>query len=380
MLELCWFSLKRRFFNKTNRRFLMILFVFSLCCVFFDQLAVLVSLQINTKQKIALKNLDEGLLLTDYFEADPTSSLLLSFENGKYVVSSTKELATNEKILMQTQVEVFHQQDVLQKYPQIRSATIEYVFESTNGNHENLFVLITIIYFMMLSYASMLANEMVAEKTSNILEMIGTSVSLSTHYYSKIIIGWLSILLQTVLNWFVVFLAVLIRFIYDDGIGLLAWLKSIGIVVLETPSISKWVAPFLQNSVGLVSLAISLFFLFIGMLLVQLVLLMAATKIRSIEEASSLQSPFYLGLIVIYYVCLFSSSEASLTSGVGYFGSYLPIFSMIFMPCRLLMSQVQSWSIVLSLFINIGVLVLFIVLARKKYVYNVLSFTNPIKN
>ncbi|MEG0736354.1 MAG: ABC transporter permease, partial [Longicatena sp.] len=59
-----------------------------------------------------------------------------------------------------------------------------------------IFMVITGIYFMMISFATTVANEVVYEKATKTLELILTSVSAKVHFISKMIVGWLVVFVQ----------------------------------------------------------------------------------------------------------------------------------------------------------------------------------------
>ena len=117
-------------------------------------------------------------------------------------------------------------------------------------------MVITMIYFMMIGFAGMLAQEVVAEKTSNILEMIGTSVSLKTHYYSKIIIGWLSILGQFIFVGSVFVGVLLLRVLFDNGRGLLQLLAKYNFIDARYTIITSMIKQFLSNTSSITDLLI----------------------------------------------------------------------------------------------------------------------------
>lgn len=369
MSALILFSIKRRFLNKTNKIFLVVLTLVSLCLCFIDKIVSFFNISFQNKISIFVEGMDNNLFNPELFEINADASIKLVLKEGKVYVYSQQELSKIEQTIIQSEIHKIAFQNT-------KLIPIQFEFEQPATHNDHALFLVSIIYFMMLSYASMLSNEVVAEKTSNILELIGTSVSLSTHYYSKIIIGYLSILLQTALNGLAVFTGVLIRFLFDDGRGLLSFLKSIGFFTEIQSTFSQIFKNYFFDLKSIGLLLVSILFLFMGMLLVQLILLMLCSKIKTIEEASSLQSPVYLLLIGIYYVSLFTVNVKSLNGGIGLIGSFLPISSMIFMPSQILLGQASILMIITAFCLNLSVLVFVILKGERKYINNVLSFTN----
>ena len=94
-----------------------------------------------------------------------------------------------------------------------------------------------------------------------------------------------------------------------------------------------------------------------------------ASFIKSIEESSAIQAPVYIVLLIIYYLALAFNSPARLSEGLGYYFSMTPIFSMLFMPMRLLLINVSPYEIILGLVLN--VMFLLITTYYGAYIYNI---------
>ena len=96
-----------------------------------------------------------------------------------------------------------------------------------------------------------------------------------------------------------------------------------------------------------------------GVFLVQLVMVIVSSFVSSIEEAGNIQAPFYLVLLGFYYVTLALNNVHDLNEGIGFYLSFLPFFSMLLMPCRLLIGKVSFIQLLFSLTTSI-VLILYI--------------------
>ena len=212
-----------------------------------------------------------------------------------------------------------------------------------------IFVVITTIYFMMLSYSSMIANEVVYEKTSKILELILTSVTAKTHFISKMLIGWLTIMIQTLITGVIIMGWLVIRLNYDDGSGLMVFAYKLGL--LNEPLLKfKDLLLYLNiDSTVLIALALSLVFLILGILLLQMIMVIVSSFVNNIEESSNIQAPCYLILLAIYYFAISINTPYHMSEGMGYYLSFVPFFSMLFMPCRLLIQNIASYEIMISL-------------------------------
>ena len=383
MIHLILFSLKRRFLNKTNK----VLFILLICLFsfgfFFD---VILDFFVSEDAQLAirLENIDEVSFINNSNEiiVNDDSKIIVSKNEVGFNIKSESILSDSDKIKIETLIYPYYQssldthvQEVLENYrhPEIVYETVKQ--ENYQQKHDNLFVVITMIYFMMIGFAGMLAQEVVAEKTSNILEMIGTSVSLKTHYYSKIIIGWLSIMGQFVFVGSVGIMVAFLRVIYDNGTGLLSLLNEHGFLDNEARTITQLIRMFLNKGSSLGDLLISLIFLFIGILIVQLILVVISTKVTSVEEAGALQNPFYIGLLFMYYGAMILNNPSSMSHGWGFVLSFVPVFSMIFMPVRIMIYPVPSFQMLFSLVLNLIVLGFVIKSGEEIYVRNVLNFS-----
>lgn len=237
-------------------------------------------------------------------------------------------------------------------FPQIEEITTFNTGMSADKQNISM-IMITGIYFAMLSFSTMIANEVVYEKTSRVLELVLTSVSTTTHYLSKMIVGWLTILIQLVLVIFEASIVILTRNYYDQGLGLLKMLQKYGLLQIKASTFKELLKALDINYKLVFVLITSLMFLFLGIVIIQMIMVCISSFIKSIEESSVIQAPVYLVLLVIYYLALALNSPNRLNVGLGYYLSFVPIFSMLFMPMRLLLLNVYYYEIGLSLLTSI---------------------------
>lgn len=385
MKHLILFSLKRKFLNKSFLIYIGIIFL--ICCggVYSDKIikTFFSGLVEPTKIKVDFKdefNLCE--LVSPNFVCDNNSKLVIQQKPAGYLVkmpvsahpnleSSLKQILLHyeqEKRLLTLPSELANQ------WIDMSKVNVDFSWDSSeyqNNNQDYLFVVITCIYFMMLGFASGLANEIAAEKLGNILEIIGTSISLKVHYYAKIIIGWLSIGISISAGFLVLLLILFSRIIVDNGSGLIEMVKKFGFKV-DFDNFSQLFDLVFSHQRWL-SLLFSLFFLWIGILFVQLILVIISSRLKTIEETNALQSPVYIVLLILYYVSMFMNYPQSMISGFGYYSSFVPVLSMIFMPSRLLVYSVSGFELIMAIIIAVASLFLFIWWGREVYVRNVLN-------
>lgn len=242
-------------------------------------------------------------------------------------------------------------------FPQIEEVTTFNTGMSADKQNISM-IMITGIYFAMLSFSTMIANEVVYEKTSRVLELVLTSVSTTTHYLSKMIVGWLTILIQLALVAFEASIVVLTRNYYDQGLGLLKMLQKYGLLQIKANTFKELINALDINYKLIFVLMTSLVFLFLGIVIIQMIMVCISSFIKSIEESSVIQAPVYLVLLVIYYLALALNSPNRLNVGLGYYLSFVPIFSMLFMPMRLFLLNVYYYEIGLSLLTSVIALII----------------------
>ena len=380
MKHLIAFSLKRRFNNKA----IIILNVLMIILVGVGLFVDKVILEVNPKlfdpivlyvdddlyQKQVLFDIDtEKLIIKLDDQKENSDQLRMKFDNDQWIVSSVYPLTADQTSAIYNIIQNYCQNTLMetidhQQLTIVNKALFPTMINDVSSSSEidatkqNLmFMIITSIYFMMLSYSSVIANEVVYEKTSKILELILTSVSAKTHFISKMLIGWLTIMIQTLLTGGIIALWILIRNSYDGGFGLLAFGNRIGILPMKFLSFSKLLSYLKIDGQMISAFMIALVFLVLGILFLQMIMVIVSSFVTSIEESSNVQAPCYLILLVIYYFTLFVNNPYQMSEGIGYILSFVPFFSMLFMPCRLLIQNVSTYEIAIALFMAITAII-----------------------
>lgn len=236
--------------------------------------------------------------------------------------------------------------------------------------------IVTGIYFAMLSFCTMIANEVVYEKTSRVLELILTSITTTTHFFSKMITAWITIIVQISLIALEGSLIIFLRQMYDEGSGILKLLYRYQLIEIDAQSFLDFIKALEIDSNIVVILVISLIYLLLGMILIQMFMVCLSSFVNSIEESSSMQAPVYIALLVVYYCALALNSPSKLSSGVGYICSLTPIVSMLFMPMRLLLVKVSVYEICLGIILSVVTLITFSYYGAKIYKIGILGGVN----
>jgi ABC-2 type transport system permease protein len=371
MKELIRFSLKRRFLNKTFlvSQILLVIMIAGLLNI--DKLASAFGLSTS------------GFMAVDYLSdtsgIDKNLAGKFGFvlsDKAKVKITETKEgfkvdgFQTSDQIgrlRLQTFLTLIHQNEFLSEHSpsvaeliaQYSSIAIEFAGEEIAkpiGRESIVFMILTAVYFLVLNFVAMTSNEVVSEKASNVLDMILSATDVKSHYRSKLLGGWLTLGLQGGFALGILGFFTYLRNQQDLGKGLLIWASQFGLVDRETISFRILLEKMdLSLSFG-ITILFCVFFLFCGMALIQVLLMVVATNLKSAEEASILQGPVYIFLLVLYYVALSQNNAPQLTRGFGYIASFIPLGSMLFMPMRLLLMKVAFNEIVFSGFIAIAAL------------------------
>ena len=403
MKELVKFSLKRRFCNSASI-LLNVLLCLAVCGVLFaDRLIQLVNPSLLERQKIyvnvderveaALLNMESGLDIIinkgsskDLLDKDP-KAYVLYYEDG-YKLASQYEVPKEvmalvgsligdvHRKLMLNEVLSIEEMEIMNQSFQVENV-VEYESVQMNGDKQNLiFMVITSIYFTMLSFSTSVANEVIYEKSTRQLELILTSVSAKTHFLSKMVVGWLAILIQALLLGNYLIAASCMRIFYDSGRGLIVLIRQWGLFMIEQETIVEFLGSIPFEADFMIKLFFILFFLMMGILLLQMVLVVISSFIANIEEAGNVQGPFYLILLGIYYFALSVNTPYQMSVGIGFVLSFFPFLNMLFMPCRLLIQNVSM--IELSLSALISTIFMMLILSKGPIVYQrgVLDYTS----
>ena len=403
MQVLIAFSLKRRFLNASTLLLNVLLALIITAAFFADEIVNFINPSLFDEQKVYLQVDEvvsealmqmgmEGIVFettdksaAEIIEEDAKAYVLTHEENyqliTKYPIDETTQLLFNE--ILTSVHQNLALSEVLQEealaYSQIQIQVENEAMQKdvdVDPNKQNLiFMIITSIYFTMLSFSTSVANEVVYEKSTRQLELILTSVSAKTHFLSKMLIGWLSILLQLGCTIFFVILAFLLRNSYDQGIGLIELINQLQLIHLEEKTFGALLGSIHVEGAFIFQCIFIFIFLMLGIIFVQMLLSIIASFVNSVEQAGSIQSPFYLILLAIYYFALSINTPYQLSEGIGFYCSFLPVLNMLLMPSRLLVQNVPIIELLLSASISIFAMIILFEKGSSIYQKGVLDYT-----
>ncbi len=393
MKHIIKFSLDRRFKNKVTL-ILHVLMISVLSCVaFMDKIIEVLFVDANEKTLVYYDSKYKSIYSevdNQFFElkeGKEEEAINIFFED-KWVIESTYNLDPVTSINLQSMMNSaisnawFSTISEESAYTIANNISPEIIERTTSKSpvgrdkmNMSMF-LITGIYFAMLSFSTMIANEVVYEKTSRVLEIILTSVSTTTHYFSKMIVAWMTVMVQmfAVVTEVVIILG--LRNLYDEGSGILKILSQYNFLEVEATTFKGLITALGIDSRLVMILSVSLIYMLLGIVIVQMIMVTLSSFIKSIEESGAIQAPVYIVFLIVYYVALALNTPAKLNDGIGYYLSLTPIVSMLFMPMRLLLVEVTVYEIILGIILNVCTLVIFSYYGSKLYHYGILGGFN----
>lgn len=406
MSELVKFSLKRRFIN-TSTILLNVMLCLVLGAAFFaDKIVDIINPQLFDERIIYLCNLDESISQS-LLESDQTgikfivseehpevlvkednTAIALEYQQGyimhtlykadSLLVASLSALLsqTHQTLALSTLVSSAEEFESIMSPINIENKVMNESVEVSEDRQNLIFMVITSIYFTMLSFSTTVANEVIYEKSTKTLELILTSVSAKAHFLSKMIVGWLAIFIQMLLVCVYLFVWFIIRNGVDQGSKLIAMASKAGFLNTECKTFSELFGQVHIEPSFLLKLLFILAFLYTGILFIQMILVILSSFIANVEEAGNIQAPFYLILMGTYYFTLSVNTPYQMSEGIGFLLSFLPFFSMLFMPCRLLIQNVSLFELLLSYMISFGAIFLVVKEGSTIYQRGVLDYSS----
>lgn len=385
MKALISFSLKRRLNNPVSWMLYGFSFLLFGVLMFSDVLLTSLAPSLVLPRSIHMNSemfdrIGEYLPSNFVFQSDPAlADIKIQVSKDEYSVIGNMNAVEHQWV--DQMIHGYHRLSMVEKMPDsmvsiiddVMMANIVWDNEANEPADHAGFIVITSIYFMLLSFSTAVANEVVNEKTSNVIEIILTSVSHREHYYSKLLTGWFTMLSQMMIHSCGLIFWFMVRIVFDDGKGIMGMMYRWQWLSTRYLSFGEWISSL---NIGMSQISIIMLcavFLMLGILLVQLLMVLISVHINSIEEAAAIQGPFYLGMLVIYYLAVFINSYEQLNQGWGYYFSYTPVLSMLFMPSRLLNTTVTYSELVLAMLIATVTLMICLKAGEEHYRKNLLK-------
>jgi ABC-2 type transport system permease protein len=360
---------------------LQVLFILIVCTVFYiDKISEFFNLDLHQPIEIKLehslrkeiKNEDEWKSQGFIFTNNPNIVEINKVDNV-YQIMHVQELNTQQRIyelLLSNHKRTLENEnnlDWLEKYNTINVEFIDSSLDEKPFKQQLIILFLTSIYFMMLNFIAVNSNEIIMEKTSHMIPLILSSVTIKVHFLTKLIIGFCSVLFQIVSSIGIIGLIGYLRYKLDLWQGLIKLVLKFMPIPIEQISFTEIIKLLDLKTSDLKLVLLGLTFILLGIFLIQICILILSSKVKTMEEAASIQGPFYLVLLIIYYLALSLNTTHALSNGIGYFLSFVPVFSMLIMPMRLLTSHVMPIEVLVSILFTIAIISLIFIVLYPQY-------------
>lgn len=372
MKTLLKFSFKRRFLNKMTL-FLQLLFIVVISLMFyFDKVSDFFNLEFNAPIPVYIEPSLRKLIINEedwknrgFKFTIEKDTIQISQKDNVYTITQVNDIYTQSKLYEllldnhQKRKESSSNSSVqkwLEDYESIDVNFEEFRQEENQFKHQLIILLLTSIYFMLLNFIAVNSNEIIMEKTSHMIPIILTHVKIKAHFMSKLIIGFVSVLIQIVSSMGIIGLVGLSRYQYDQGEGLIKLAVKLLPIKIDSFNLKDILLLLNLSWNDFYQILLGLIFILLGIFIIQLCILILSSKVKTMEEAASIQGPFYLILLMIYYLALSLNTTQSLSDGIGYVLSFMPVFSMLIMPMRLLTQHVMSIEIIVSVLFSMALI------------------------
>jgi ABC-2 type transport system permease protein len=223
--------------------------------------------------------------------------------------------------------------------------------EELNQARGLVYVLLFVIYFAVIMYASMIAMEVATEKSSRVMEILISSVSPIKQMFAKIL-----------------------------GIGLLsltqlAVLLSVGYFSIKR-NLSSLEGGFFDEfgfgNISISTIAYAIIFFILGYFLYATLAAFLGSLVSRIEDVQQMITPMTLLVVAGFMIAMFGLGKPD--SPFIVITSYIPFFTPMIMFLRVGMLNVPIWESVLGISILAGTIVILAVFGARVYRGGVLMY------
>ncbi|HPW53787.1 MAG TPA: ABC transporter permease, partial [Erysipelotrichaceae bacterium] len=225
----------------------------------------------------------------------------------------------------------------------------------------SIVIVLAVSFFLIINYGCSSSNEIIIEKSSGVLNIILTNIDAKKHLLEKIIVSYIIFLIQIAIIIFQLLISYLIRFIQDGCSGLLLFANRFLIMSTESEAAGLTIEK-------IILLAIVMIF---NLLLIQLIIILITSKYTNGQQMASFQGLLYVGLLIAYYLIMIVSEQLRKSRLIKYL-SYLPLFSMVFVPQRIISSNISTFSALIALILVLLAIIFLVIRHSENYKRNLL--------
>ena len=223
--------------------------------------------------------------------------------------------------------------------------------EELNQARGIVYIMLFVIYFAVIMYASMIATEVAGEKTSRVMEILISSVSPVQHMFGKIL-GVALVSLTQLLLFLVVGYTSIKDNLADMQDGFFSYM-GFGETALST-------------------IVYAILFTLLGYFLYATLAAFLGSLVSRVEEVNTMITPMSLLVVAGFMLAMFGLNNPE--AGFVKVTSFIPFFTPMIMFLRIGMLEVPTWEIVLGLGILIGTIVVLAYFGAKVYKGGVLMY------
>lgn len=259
-------------------------------------------------------------------------------------LTNEEVLQLNQGALLETKAVTFSQNGEIETGRDLSAVRMILSFAST-----------IILFFFIITYASIIAQEIASEKGTRIMEVILSSVSAKMHFYGKLT-GILLVALTQVV-------------VYGVGIGIsFIWLK-------ENPLVQSFLSEYPLTTILSGFLGYTLIYLLFGVFIYAVLAALCGSLVSKVEDVSKAILPVtYLSLAgYMIGLTLGANSPDHLVVKIS---SYIPFLSSYTMPIRLAYGLAPTAEVLLSLGLLVISILLLVMLSSRMYKANVLIYND----
>ena len=314
----------------------------------------------DAEKLMELEGLDGYLTVT---QADNifNASYIHTSESETLDVNYIQALLANLQITLQAEELNLSAEDInaLSAPPVIETNTISfedgnavYGDQTENGIKLGAAYAISIAIFMfIMTYSSIIAEEIASEKGTRIMEVILSSVDSTTHFFGKLTAIFFICLTQIgfyVLMGVVAFQFDIVKNLLPEGIDIFQTLRAI--------------------------IGVSMYYFIMGIFLYAVIAAFLGSLVSKIEDVSKAVSPIVFIALIGFYGGMFALVNT--THPIIKIGSHIPLFTPFIMPFRIAAETVGGSEVVISMVVMFAFTILVTFISMMLYRSNVLIYSD----
>ena len=216
------------------------------------------------------------------------------------------------------------------------------------------YIVSMLVFFFIMYYMSIIAQEIASEKGSRIMEILLSKVSAKHHFIGKLLGISMVILLQALI--YAVLIFIVTRFVDLYSFGMVS--DFITVDIFESSKEVLWLAA-IYSLLGIVIYGVlSGFF---------------GSLVSKVEDVNKMIGPLTLVGLAGFYIGMYAMNSSN--NPVVQIGSHIPFFTPFVMPFRIAAGTVSQTEIILSIVISIITAIIIVALSLELYKSNVLVYS-----